>query len=199
MKNITKRSVAAIASAVMIISSAVSVSAEDYAWYSDSDVIKYHEEISLEDFVNDSIHTGLELCDFDYGNYSISNLIPVYNFETNDFCNYKTFVLSGENVVAEMDIWIDENNNYISSFSDEIDDNINMFKNGTALICYGIYDGEMWLCANNTDFYKVKSNETINPDEKVNIFKTNVIAEYSVGDSNETNLNLAELKECKDL
>ncbi len=45
MKKFTKRFVAALASAIMIISSAVSVSAEDYVWYSDSDIVRYHKEI----------------------------------------------------------------------------------------------------------------------------------------------------------
>ena len=45
MRKFTKRSVAAIVSAVMIVSYTVSVSAEDYVWYSDSEYVRYHEEI----------------------------------------------------------------------------------------------------------------------------------------------------------
>ena len=104
-----------------------------------------NSKISLEEFVTDSVRTSLELEEYPYGTYSISNLIPVYNFETSDLCNYKTFVMSGSKIVGEMDVWKDEDGGYISIFSDEVDETINMFTDGKQSICYGICGGKMWL------------------------------------------------------
>ena len=125
-----------------------------------------NSKISLEEFVTDSVRTSLELEEYPYGTYSISNLIPVYNFETSDLCNYKTFVMSGSKIVGEMDVWKDEAGGYISIFSDEVDETINMFTDGKQSICYGICDGKMWLCANYMELYEIDFGENEDKNEQ---------------------------------
>ncbi len=137
---------------------------------------EYKKGVALDAFVNDALQTGMEMCEFQSGYYTISKPIPVYNFETNDVCNYKLFVLSNEDiVVGEMDIWNDGNGNYISSFSEATDETINMFVESNDEICYGIYNGKMWLCANNSEFYEIETDEIGGYETTADLLKSSAI------------------------
>lgn len=115
------------------------------------------KNLSLDCFIEDAVKTALIMSSSQEGDYTISNLIPVYDFETGELSGQKkAFVISRNRVFAELDIWVD-GNQYYSSFFETENNPADPFINGNDELCYGVYQDSLWLCVNNTSFYHADS------------------------------------------
>lgn len=114
-------------------------------------------ELFLDCFIEDAVKTALIMSGSQEGNYTISNLIPIYDFETGKSNGQKkALIISGNRVFAELDIWTD-GDQYYSSFCETENNPVDPFINGNDALCYGVYQDSLWLCVNNTSFYHADS------------------------------------------